>query len=178
MQAPRSGATVKEYRIRCHSYVLHLKWLSDLSAGKSLICPCNHANLHYPSCPAAALVTHLCMFSSDLIAHIMLDCLKRTICGVFFTTASGEYPPVVLRFRQLDGLPWKGVRKSHDPQKMNPNDFVELTRFLSCTGNVTCPILQFMTYGLKGQVHPKIKKDCGWVGCCLLVSFGLCADIR
>lgn len=94
----------------------------------------------------------------------MLDCLKRTICGVFFTTASGEYPPVVLRFRQLDGLPWKGVRKSHDPQKMNPNDFVELTRFLSCTGNVTCPILQFMTYDLKDKFIQKLKRTVAGLG--------------
>ena len=74
---------------------------------------------------------------------------------VFFTTASGEYPPVVLRSRQLDGLPWNGVRKSHDPQRMNPSDFVELARVLSGTGNVTCPIMQFMTYHLKDKFIQK-----------------------
>lgn len=80
MRGAVAGAPVKEYRIRCCSHVLHLKRLSAASAGKSLICPPNHANLHYSSCPAAALVTHLCAFSSYLIAHAALRHLKCTIC--------------------------------------------------------------------------------------------------
>lgn len=70
------GAPVKESRIRCCSHVLHLKRLSAAGAGKSLICPPNHANLHYSSCPTAALVTHLCVFSSYLIAHAAFAPLK------------------------------------------------------------------------------------------------------
>lgn len=80
MRGAVPGAPVKEYRIRCCSRVLHLKRLSGASAGKSLICPPNHANLHYSSRPAAALVTHLCVFSSYLIAHAALHHLKCTIC--------------------------------------------------------------------------------------------------
>lgn len=98
-----------------------------MSAGKSLICPCNHANLYYPSCPTA-LGTHLCMFSSYLIAHIMSDrsCLKLT---VFFVTVSREYPSASFRFPKTGLIARKVDADVQVPQRINPNDFGDLETF-------------------------------------------------
>lgn len=117
-------ATVREYRIGCCSYVLHLKWLSEISTGKSLICPCNHANLHYSSCPAAALVTHLCMFSSYLIAHVVLDCLKYTICVCRYSIWG-----ISVSWSEISATGWNVMKDGddmHNPLRMNPFDLREL----------------------------------------------------